>query len=148
MCALVPLPTPRRHGSAGPARATGVVAAVTAPSSSSRYGAKCAYCGRDLFVTYEDWLDLSVDHVVPRNAKDVDVPSEWIEVPWHGDRRQHPHLQPWRPVVCRRHDRPGTHRDIELGATMFLPAHRVQRPELPIRAPPSRTERSHRTSPG
>lgn len=44
-----------------------------------RYGANCAYCNRDLSASYEDWLDLSVDHVVPRNAVAAGVPSEWIE---------------------------------------------------------------------
>ncbi len=43
------------------------------------YGADCAYCGRDLSETYESWLDLSVDHVVPRNAVGAGFPAEWIE---------------------------------------------------------------------
>jgi HNH endonuclease len=43
------------------------------------YGNECAYCGRDFSNSYEDWLDLSVDHVVPRNAKDAGIPPEWIE---------------------------------------------------------------------
>jgi 5-methylcytosine-specific restriction endonuclease McrA len=44
-----------------------------------RYGARCAYCDRDLAATYESWLDLSVDHVVPRNGKSAGIPDEWIE---------------------------------------------------------------------
>src|SRR5205807_3637420 len=44
-----------------------------------RYGSACAYCGRDLAESYEAWLNLSVDHVVPRNAIAVGVPEEWIE---------------------------------------------------------------------
>jgi hypothetical protein len=44
-----------------------------------RYGTTCAYCARDLAGSYEAWLDLSVDHVVPRNAIAVGVSVEWIE---------------------------------------------------------------------
>ena len=32
------------------------------------YGPSCAYCGKDLSESYDAWLDLSVDHVVPRQA--------------------------------------------------------------------------------
>jgi hypothetical protein len=45
----------------------------------SRYGTTCAYCDRDLGESYEAWLDLSVDHVVPRNALAVGVSGDWIE---------------------------------------------------------------------
>lgn len=45
----------------------------------AKYGPMCAYCGRDLGAAYEDWLDLSVDHVVPRNAVSVGIAAEWIE---------------------------------------------------------------------
>ena len=48
-------------------------------SVAARYGALCAYCDRDLGASYEAWLDLSVDHVVPRNAIKVGVPEAWIE---------------------------------------------------------------------
>ena len=44
-----------------------------------RLGTRCAYCDRDLFASYEDWLNLSVDHVVPRNAAAAGIPVEWIE---------------------------------------------------------------------
>jgi hypothetical protein len=44
-----------------------------------RLGTRCAYCDRDLFASYEDWLNLSVDHVVPRNAATAGIPVEWIE---------------------------------------------------------------------
>lgn len=29
---------------------------------------KCAYCGLDLVATYENWLTLALDHVVPHNV--------------------------------------------------------------------------------
>jgi 5-methylcytosine-specific restriction endonuclease McrA len=29
------------------------------------WGTSCAYCGKDLLASYDAWLDLSVDHVVP-----------------------------------------------------------------------------------
>jgi hypothetical protein len=38
----------------------------------------CAYCGRDLASEYEDWLDLSVDHVVPTSAAALGIPGEWL----------------------------------------------------------------------
>jgi hypothetical protein len=38
------------------------------------------YCHRELESSYEAWLDLSVDHVVPRYLVRVaGFPSEWIE---------------------------------------------------------------------
>ena len=41
-------------------------------------GTKCVYCGHG--GTYEAWLNLSVDHVVPRgDGKKLDYPVEWIE---------------------------------------------------------------------
>ena len=39
---------------------------------------KCAYCKRDLLATYEAWLDLSVDHVVPQSTKWESAAKEWI----------------------------------------------------------------------
>ena len=42
-------------------------------------GACCAYCGRELGETYEAWLDLSVDHVIPTNTvKVLGYPREWV----------------------------------------------------------------------
>lgn len=41
-------------------------------------GWSCAYCGRNLRDTYESWLDIQVDHVVPWNAGDLAVPIEWL----------------------------------------------------------------------
>lgn len=41
---------------------------------------RCAYCGRDLTATYEDWLDMALDHVAPRSVCFAwDVPAEWRE---------------------------------------------------------------------
>ena len=41
-------------------------------------GAACVYCG--LGGTYEAWLSLTVDHVVPRgDGKKLGYPAEWIE---------------------------------------------------------------------
>jgi len=38
---------------------------------------ECAYCGLDLTGTYEHWLLMSVDHVVPAaEAKRLGIPSE------------------------------------------------------------------------
>ncbi len=40
----------------------------------------CAYCGLDLFATYERWLMLQVDHVVPLGvAKSLGVPLDLYE---------------------------------------------------------------------
>ena len=41
-------------------------------------GTSCVYCGRDLAGRYEDWLDLSVDHVIPVN-------TPWACRPWLED---------------------------------------------------------------
>ena len=38
-----------------------------------------AYCGRDLASAYDNWLDLSVDHVIPANViKTLGYPREWL----------------------------------------------------------------------
>ncbi len=40
----------------------------------------CAYCGLDLMSTYENWLNMALDHVVPHNVCQTwKVPSEWSE---------------------------------------------------------------------
>ena len=38
------------------------------PPVAEYCGYKCAYCARDLAESYEAWLDLQVDHVIPRSA--------------------------------------------------------------------------------
>ncbi len=40
-------------------------------------GFDCAYCGLDM-ATFEGWLQLSVDHVVPQQATAVGFPADWI----------------------------------------------------------------------
>jgi len=47
----------------------------------TNWNGECAYCTRDLISTYESWLHLQVDHVIPRylakhNYKSV---KKWIE---------------------------------------------------------------------
>ena len=41
---------------------------------------KCAYCGLDLVATYENWLTLALDHVVPHSTCLVwNLPENWRE---------------------------------------------------------------------
>ncbi len=42
-------------------------------------GYTCVYCGLDMEHTYEGWLQISVDHVVPKNSIARGFPVEWIE---------------------------------------------------------------------
>jgi hypothetical protein len=42
-------------------------------------GYSCVYCGLDMQHAYGGWLQISVDHVVPRNAVARGFPVEWIE---------------------------------------------------------------------
>ncbi|MBO8128151.1 MAG: HNH endonuclease [Peptococcaceae bacterium] len=43
-------------------------------------GLTCVYCGRFLGAPYEAWLDISIDHVIPRSAiEQLGVPREWVE---------------------------------------------------------------------
>ncbi|MCA0455749.1 MAG: hypothetical protein LCI00_17365 [Chloroflexi bacterium] len=40
----------------------------------------CAYCGTDLATTYESWLTMALDHVVPRDTcVRLQVCEEWYE---------------------------------------------------------------------
>jgi hypothetical protein len=41
-------------------------------------GHDCAYCGRPLGEPYENWLDFSIDHVVPSNTLNLRYPKEWV----------------------------------------------------------------------
>lgn len=42
-------------------------------------GSSCVYCGRDLGGEYANWLNLSIDHVIPTNTiKALDYPREWV----------------------------------------------------------------------
>ncbi len=42
-------------------------------------GMVCVYCSRNLKDSYEDWLDIQIDHVVPCNAIRRGFPEEWIK---------------------------------------------------------------------
>lgn len=44
-----------------------------------RSGPQCVYCDRDLIESYEAWLDLSVDHVVPTSTSWYDNCADWLE---------------------------------------------------------------------
>jgi hypothetical protein len=39
---------------------------------------RCAYCGMNLVATYESWLTMALDHVVP-NRSGLSLPEEWVE---------------------------------------------------------------------
>src|SRR6266571_3126998 len=39
----------------------------------------CAYCGVSLVETFENWLMLSIDHVIPEAlGRSISVPSKWL----------------------------------------------------------------------
>jgi hypothetical protein len=40
----------------------------------------CAYCGLDFVVSYENWLQMALDHVVPTSiCKRFALPREWVD---------------------------------------------------------------------
>jgi 5-methylcytosine-specific restriction endonuclease McrA len=40
----------------------------------------CAYCGQNLVDTYEHWLLMSVDHVIPvKEGKNLGITKEWVD---------------------------------------------------------------------
>ena len=41
-------------------------------------GMNCVYCGRDLAGTYEDWLNIQVDHVIPWHMAKKGFDAKWI----------------------------------------------------------------------
>ncbi len=49
------------------------------PPVFNQCGRWCVYCGRDLFENYEAWLDISVDHVVPRSTAWYQQRKQYIE---------------------------------------------------------------------
>ena len=49
------------------------------PPVFDQCGRRCVYCGRDLFESYESWLDVSVDHVIPRSTEWYERKKPWIE---------------------------------------------------------------------
>jgi hypothetical protein len=45
---------------------------------------KCAYCGLSLIDTYDHWLMMSVDHIVPQHAgKELGISEDWLEDYWN-----------------------------------------------------------------
>jgi len=42
-------------------------------------GTSCAYCGRDLACSYEAWLNISIDHVIPRSTAWYHEREDWVE---------------------------------------------------------------------
>ncbi len=48
------------------------------PPVFQRCGARCVYCGVDLNSSYERWLHISVDHVVPELTIGRGWPAEWV----------------------------------------------------------------------
>jgi hypothetical protein len=45
---------------------------------------KCAYCSLSLVDTYDHWLMMTVDHVVPRHAgEELGITSDWLEDYWN-----------------------------------------------------------------
>lgn len=40
----------------------------------------CAYCGLDIAASYENWLQMALDHVVPVSVcRSLSLPDEWTE---------------------------------------------------------------------
>jgi len=48
------------------------------PQVAQYSGWVCAYCGRDLLTSYESWLDLQVDHVVPMYSMKHGFHEDWV----------------------------------------------------------------------
>lgn len=49
------------------------------PPVFAECGFACVYCGFDMSKPYENWLQLSVDHVVPSGARSHGYLPEWLE---------------------------------------------------------------------
>ena len=50
------------------------------PAVFAECGTDCASCGRELGASYESWLDLSIDHVIPtETVKRLGWPREWVD---------------------------------------------------------------------
>jgi hypothetical protein len=41
-------------------------------------GTVCVYCGYEMAASYEGWLNLSIDHVIPTWTGKLGYPAEWI----------------------------------------------------------------------
>lgn len=62
-----------------PAQGDGTCRHSYGPPVFDQCGMSCAYCGRSLDSPYESWLDISIDHVIPRSAAWYSQCSEWID---------------------------------------------------------------------
>jgi len=49
------------------------------PPVFAQCGDTCAYCGRALLDSYDAWLSVSVDHVVPRSVSWYSARLQWVE---------------------------------------------------------------------
>lgn len=50
------------------------------PPVFSECGTACAYCGREMGESYDSWLDLSIDHVIPgETVKRLGWRREWVD---------------------------------------------------------------------
>jgi hypothetical protein len=49
------------------------------PPVFAQCGYACVYCGLDMRSTFEGWLQLSVDHVIPSQMKDRGYPADFVE---------------------------------------------------------------------
>ena len=49
------------------------------PPVFSQCGSACVYCGRELLDSYEAWLDVSIDHVVPRSVSWYSRCRPWVD---------------------------------------------------------------------
>lgn len=66
----------------GPLKIRGASRHGYGPSVFDQCGAFCAYCDRSLNNSYESWLDISIDHVIPKSKNRTPWYSEckdWIE---------------------------------------------------------------------
>jgi len=49
------------------------------PPVFAECGYVCVYCGLDMRTTFVGWLQLSVDHVIPRQMEDRGYEPEWVD---------------------------------------------------------------------
>jgi len=49
------------------------------PPVFQQCGYLCVYCGLDMGASFENWLQLSVDHVIPRQMARAGFPAELVE---------------------------------------------------------------------
>lgn len=49
------------------------------PPVFAQCGYRCVYCGLDMLATFENWLQLSVDHVIPRQMRERGYDASLIE---------------------------------------------------------------------